>query len=256
MDAKARDERMRELQRVAYGAVASDAERAAAIAELESLRQEQAGEEEAAIVEVPIEAARTVVEKTPTGSTRAMAEWIAASDAASVRRFRWAMAAGTAALLVGVAVGWQLGARFPPPSAATTALSAVDAPAAEGQTMAEFLASQPVAAETRAADVFSRPATSEDVPVEGSIADFGKGPLEFRLLGVQSDGTRLYAARDSIDLCLYVSYGAHGAAAACTQDGRFPRDGLTLTSSDSGSAGEVDATWHVDGSLELRGLAG
>ena len=40
MDDVARDERMRRLQRVAYGAVASDAERDAARAELEALRRE------------------------------------------------------------------------------------------------------------------------------------------------------------------------------------------------------------------------
>ncbi|GAA4374398.1 hypothetical protein [Agromyces bauzanensis] len=42
MDEPPHDERMRRLQRIAYGALESDAERAAALAELESLRREHA----------------------------------------------------------------------------------------------------------------------------------------------------------------------------------------------------------------------
>ena len=42
LDEPAHDERMRRLQRIAYGAVASDRERAAALAELEALRREAA----------------------------------------------------------------------------------------------------------------------------------------------------------------------------------------------------------------------
>ena len=45
MDEPVHDERMRRLQRIAYGAVASDAERAAATAELEALRRERAASE-------------------------------------------------------------------------------------------------------------------------------------------------------------------------------------------------------------------
>ena len=40
MDEVARDDRMRRLQQIAYGAVASDAEREAARSELEALRRE------------------------------------------------------------------------------------------------------------------------------------------------------------------------------------------------------------------------
>ena len=42
MDDSEHDERMRRLQRTAYGAVASEAERTAALAELEAVRRELA----------------------------------------------------------------------------------------------------------------------------------------------------------------------------------------------------------------------
>ena len=44
LDDPAHDERLRRLQRIAYGAVASSSERAAALAELDALRREAAAE--------------------------------------------------------------------------------------------------------------------------------------------------------------------------------------------------------------------
>jgi hypothetical protein len=258
MDANARDERMRRLQRLAYGAVASDADRASALTELEQLRREMAVERADAASE-PDAHLDSPLMPAPTGPAATSPIALVESSAeagAFARRFRWAIAIGTAALLAGVAVGWQLSARMAPLSTATAALSAVDSPSPEPRTMAEFLAARPIAAETQAAEVFLRPATGDDIPVTGSIDDFGNGPLEFRLLATRPDGIRLYAARDSVDLCLYVSFGEYGSSAACTTEGRFPEDGLTVTGSVYRAPDSVDATWHTDGSLQLRGLIG
>ena len=75
MDEPAHAERMRRLQRIAYGAVTSDRERAAALAELEALRREAP---EAELDRRDGAASEALRVRTPTVSTRAVSEWIAA----------------------------------------------------------------------------------------------------------------------------------------------------------------------------------
>jgi hypothetical protein len=259
LDDPAHDERLRQLQRIAYGAVASSGERAAALSELDALRREQAAAdaEAEAAAWPPADPSPTTTEKTPTGSTRAVSEWIAASDAASVRRFRWAVAAGTAALLVGIAVGWQLGTR-----------ATASEPAAVGQ---PFGAAASIGAgtpdgpalkvlEAPAYRVFDRPAEPADTPPPTAQEGWAEGWLDtstLRLLATTADGVGIYGAKampgglsgasGPDDVCLVIVRGG-GTGGSCTQQGVF-RDGELWTEFFVEGDGLVRAEWHADGAV-------
>jgi len=243
MHEPALDERLRRLQRIAYGAVASEAERAAAVAELDALRREQAAEAAAhEQAESSPEPPEPVRERTPTGSTRAVSTWIAESDAASVRRFRWAVAAGTAALLIGIGIGWQLGMRTsaPAPSAiGTTAVGELDGftmPLAETRVPALF------AAEPSPADVPEVPVPDEQIP--GG---------DYRLLLSRPDGVSLYVARvdGGEDVCAVVVLPGAFSMSECTHGGEFPEGGLWVEAFQQGDVGLVRGTIHPNGAAEL-----
>lgn len=254
MDDPAHDERLRRLQRIAYGAVASSSERAAALAELDALRREAAAEAADAASEAPEPA--PVQEKTPTGSTRAVSEWIAASDAASVRRFRWAVAAGTAALLVGIAVGWQLGTRAAPSEPAAVGRP-FGAAASIGPGTPDGLTLKVV--ESPAYAVFERPAQASDAPVTASEG-WGDGWLDhstLRLLATTADGVGVFGAKavpgafsgssGPDDVCIVIVRSG-GTAGSCTQQGVF-RDGELWTEFTLQGEGLVRAEWHADGAV-------
>lgn len=258
MDVPDHDERIRRLQRTAYGGVASDAERAEALAQLEALRREQAADEaaeDAAAVEAPVDDPSPVVERTPTGSTRATADWIAASDAASVRRFRWAVALGTAALLVGVAVGWQLGTRTDDASITLEASAALP-----DLTLATTDSVPVPIASSAALGVFDREQSPADSPA--AIMQDDIDPATLRLLVTRPDGVAAYAAltHDGSNACVVIAFPpredlpegavAAGTGSTCTRDGTFPADGLTVDFSLEGR-GAVHATWSPDGSASI-----
>ncbi|RZS63334.1 hypothetical protein EV187_3649 [Agromyces ramosus] len=259
MDEPAHDERLRHLQRIAYGAVTSSAERAAALAELDAMRREQAHvDAEAADAPPPADPSWPVQEKTPTGSTRAVSEWIAASDAASVRRFRWAVAAGTAALLVGIAVGWQLGTRTAGPGAAGAVDQALGASASIAAGTPDGFALPVV--ESPAYDVFDRPTQPTDAPPPIVQEDWADGWLDtstLRLLATTADGVGVYGAKavpggrsadiGPDDVCLVVVRSG-GTGGTCTQQGVF-RDGELWTDVSIEGDGRVRAEWHADGTV-------
>ncbi|WP_157372978.1 hypothetical protein [Agromyces sp. Root81] len=167
--------------------------------------------------------------------------------------------AATAALVVGVLAGWQAGAREAGLQAEHDAdLAAASASAFPGpRTQAEYLESLPVAAESPAFDVFLRPATAADAPAAGPEMNFGNGQLEYRLLGTRADGLPIYAARDDSELCLFIEFGTDGGVATCTDDGRFPAEGLRLDASMyATSSPSIVVTWRPDGSLTMNMLAG
>jgi hypothetical protein len=256
LDDPAHDERLRHLQRIAYGAVASSGERAAALAELDALRREAvAAEADGAASDAPEPA--PVREKTPTGSTRAVSEWIAASDAASVRRFRWAVAAGTAALLVGIAVGWSLGTRAAPSEPAAVgdplgAASSIGAATPEGLELKVV--------ESPAYAVFDRPALPTDTPPTPAQDDWAGGWLDtstLRLLATTADGVGVYGAKavpggfsgnsGPDDVCVVIVRGS-GIGGSCTQDGVF-HDGELWTELYVDGDGLVRAEWRADGGV-------
>jgi hypothetical protein len=247
MDDVARDERMRRLQRVAYGAVASDAERDTARAELEALRREPVDSQAARVTaDAVVEpAAPPVQERTPTGSMRAVSEWIAASDAASVRRFRWAIAAGTAALLVGVGIGWHVGSR-----AGTLASDPIAAEAALGAPeLNGFLVALDDTAIPRMFEIESEPADVPRVPTP----DERIAPDDYRLLVTRPDGVALHVARlaGSDDVCAVVVMPDAFSASACTRDGMFPEGGLWVEAFVPGDLGLIRGTIHPNGTAEL-----
>lgn len=259
MDEPAHDERLRHLQRIAYGAVTSSAERAAALAELDAMRREQAHADAEAEADAspPAEPSSPLQEKTPTGSTRAVSEWIAASDAASVRRFRWAVAAGTAALLVGIAVGWQLGTRTAGPEAGAVD-QALGASASIAAGTPDGLVLRVV--ESPAYDVFDRPAQPTDALPPIVQEDWADGWLDtstLRLLATTADGVGVYGAKavpggrsadiGPDDVCLVVVRSG-GTGGTCTQQGVF-RDGELWTDFYVEGDGLVRAEWHADGAV-------
>lgn len=253
MNEPAHDERMRRLQQIAYGAVASDAERAAAVAELEALREAEAARADDHGDVEPAAAVTELGEPAPRSSSTA------ADPAPSIppaTRFKWAIAAGVAALVVGIAVGWQIGLRHHELDGHH--LVAVDSPddlrLAVDQAM-------PVPVEAAsAARIFERAADPSDAPVALDRDDLLAE--SYRLLSTRSDGVRIYAARtlDSANICVVIvlppiqtpSEGvvAGGSGSACTSDGRFPGEGLTIGFSGQGR-GAIRATWSVDGSVSV-----
>ncbi|MGW9630070.1 hypothetical protein ACWGST_05160 [Agromyces sp. NPDC055520] len=157
------------------------------------------------------------------------------------------------------------GGRLPPDTAdANAAETGVDVSTPGALTQGEYLAAQPVAVQSPAAAVFSRPATAADVPTMdpgtdplSPLIDLGVGPLEFRLLATRGDGLPVYAARSDSELCLLAEFGAGSSAGTCTTDGRLPFDGLHLSASMSGnSMPSVDVAWHPDGMLTVQTLGG
>ncbi|WP_448808232.1 hypothetical protein [Agromyces bauzanensis] len=246
MDEPQLDERMRHLQRIAYGAVASDVERAAALAELDALRRAHRAEAEAhADVETHIAA--------PAGSSEpagALPE-LSLGDAPHhdpARPLKWAITVGTAALLVGVAVGWHFGSRMPAPEPTDQALGA-------GLSLSVGPAapiSVPVAGSAANA-VFDRPAAVTDSPAV-EIPDDWIDPASLRLLATTPEGLAVYAAqaldRATPDVCVIVVRSNASVGASCTVKGMFEEGRLSADHYLQGE-GQVVATWHADGSVQV-----
>ncbi|HEY9365750.1 MAG TPA: hypothetical protein VIP55_03870 [Agromyces sp.] len=245
-------DRIADLERLAYGSGASDDERERAVRELLELRASatQGNTIDADATEATIE---------PSGIEAAGADGadgpdvdvpVAATAAGPRRRVRRAIIAATAALVVGVLAGWQLGAREAEQQAelAAAAESVFPGP----RTQADFLASQPVAAGSTAAAAFLQPATDTDGLPASVVPDFRNGPMETRLLATRADGSLVFAGRDDTEYCLVLAMGnGLGGAATCTTDGRFPHDGLRVGWSNSGALPSLDVTWQANGSLTV-----
>jgi hypothetical protein len=242
MDQATNDERLRRLQRLAFGAAASDADRAAAIAELELIRRERAA--------VDAERERTDAAGAPTtpvppgahavgSATRPDGE---ASGTAAAEPLRWAIAAGTAALLIGVAVGWQVGARM-----AASELSTVEVSAAP-----ELDASVIPIADTALPRLYEAEPTPADTPKSAYPRD-PIAPTDYRLLLTRPDGVSLRIARlrGGAEVCAVVTLPNEFTESSCTDDGMFPEAGLWVEVSLPGDEGLVRGTIHPDGSAEL-----
>jgi hypothetical protein len=238
------DERMRHLQQLAYGAVASDAERAAAAAELEALRRLREVPEASA--DVPPPGPRDGDASMPVPASQA--ETVPALHAAdtggeaSVRRFRWAIAAGTAALFLGVTVGWQLGSR--------TETLAGPAAAEQSIGLADGRLDMPVA-DTSVLSLFDRAPVPADAP-NGGPSDDQTAPGAYRLLLTRPDGVAVHAVRidGGKNVCVTVAMLDGGTASSCTSEGRFPQRGLWV-GTDVQGIGPLVATLHVDGSASI-----
>lgn len=240
----ARDERMRHLQRLAYGAVASDAERAAAVAELETLRRECDVTEPS--VEVPPPGPPVGSGSMPIPASPA---WSAdASGAEAARPLKWAITVGTAALLIGVAVGWHFGTRMPTAAPMDQALGASASPST-------VTPAQPGAAvlDSAAYGVFDRPSSPADTLL-AEIPDDWVDPTSLRLLATTPEGPAVYGAkalRDSgSDVCLIIVMPSLSVGASCTVNGLFEEGRLRADHYLEGE-GLTAATWHADGSVHI-----
>ena len=253
------------LQRLAYGADSTPEERRRAAEELQALAADAAAND---ATENSDPAAGGAA---PTRAQAAAAAEATAPDDAPEpdeepgigRRLviRIGVAAGAAALVLGVMAGWQLG-QLSDADAADAGSPKAPTASPGPLLQADVLAAMPVAAETLAARVFIRPAIGEDTPGLPGLLDTGGttpggGPLEFRLLATRVDGVEFFAARDGADLCLFVVFSAEQTATGtCTQGGRFPEEGLQLGASAGNGRDSIDATWHPDGSLQIGMLSG
>jgi hypothetical protein len=259
------DDELARLQRIAFGSGSSEAARADAARELDARRA-------AASAGEPGPGDPTVehdhVSATPAGADAA-ADTLTPGEpptaAAGRRWLRLVIGVGAATLVVGLLAGWQLGAsqvREQSPAVGPSA-TPYDGP----RTLAEYLETLPLALESGAADVFSRPLTTDDVPDGMSMYDEGTGSPEYRLLATTKEGVQIYASREGLDLCLTVTTPAGAGIAAsgmgtCTVDGRFPETGLELDTSAVREVTDADGstnflltsfsvTWKADGSLSF-----
>jgi hypothetical protein len=249
MDQAAPDERMRRLQQLAYGALASDADRAAAIAKLEEIRREQAAAEEEArrartdAASAPADAADAptapAVARTPVigPSSRPGGE---ASGTPAAKPLKWAIVAGTAGLLIGVAVGWQIGAR----------LAASEPPEAVSTEPGLDTSMIPIA-DTAVLWLYKADPSPADVP-RGAYPRDSIAPTEYRLLLTRPDGVSLHIARlhGGTDVCAVVTLPGEFTASSCTSNGLFPERGLWVEAPLPGE-GLIRGTIHPDGTAEL-----
>jgi hypothetical protein len=226
-----RSQRMARLQRLAYGADASEAERAEAEAELALLR---VGDDSAARPVEPSPAAGPTndlaAHELPPDRTHSSP---AVPARPAQRGLLRALALSAAALVAGIAIGWGVGSAVEPSEGADVGV--------------------PVA-ETAAWEVFDRPATDGDfVRHPGPLVDIGTDDATRRLLLTRSDGVQLVAVRtiDGEDACLILALPVGRPATACTEDGRFPRDGLRAEISVQG-VGVYLAGWTPDGRVEIN----
>jgi hypothetical protein len=219
------DERIARLQRAAYGAHVTDEERAAAEAELAALR---APDSAPAADPEPMRASGNS-EPAPAPEPSPGHAPLRSAQRGLLRALAWS----TAALVAGIAIGWGVGSAVEPSEGADVGV--------------------PVT-ETRAWEVFDRPATDGDfVRHPGPLVDIGTDDSTRRLLLTRSDGVRLIAVRTTggEDACLILALPVGRPATACTEDGRFPRDGLRAEISVQG-VGVYLAGWNPDGRAEIN----
>ena len=240
----ANERRIRSLQRIAYGADSSDADRAVAAAELAAL----AASDRAERATVPVEASalsEEPVRPAPDAASAALAPAVAAwsdavgrrtadpdaattddrpsagagPDIATRRRVvRWAAIAGVVGIAVGAAVGWTAGQQVPERSTSSSTLYAEWSP---GPGM--------MLVDTALLPLFDRlPLADEAARVAGVDDDIDESSV--RLLARRTDGPAAYLARtvDGIDVCLVLLMPSGPFRRACTTDGVFPLDGLAI----------------------------
>ena len=163
-------------------------------------------------------------------------------DAAASKPQRLAIAAGVAALVVGLAVGWQLGARtaaFEPSTAGPSASPERDA-------------SMIPIGDTAVPGLFEADPTPGDIPQAAYPRD-PIAPTEYRLLLTRPDGVSLRVARlhGGADVCTVVTLPNEFTASSCTRDGMFPRAGLWVDAYVDGEWSTIRGTIHSDGGAEL-----
>ena len=232
----ATEARIRALQRTAYGADATEEERARAVAELVELAVQAAGRDgvqsgvpgrEGNGATAPTDAsnapdatdARAAADAGDGTRGRAFAHGEPKDDLPGrARLVRWTIAAGGVGLLLGAALGWAAGLRVPAdaifPSVVGPSPSAGPGTALERTDLLPLFDRLPLADESvRVADV--------DATID---------PASVRLLATRADGPSGYLTRtlDGENVCLVLMLPAGPSSLACTIDGVVPADGLRV----------------------------
>lgn len=201
--------RIRALQRLAYGADASDAERARAVDELAGLAAAGPGRDEIKsgdsgdpVVEVDRAPPQGERDNTTPGRGRVL---------------RWSTVAGAVGLLLGVVLGWGLSERLADSAMFTAASPSVSA-----------TPTTPLA-DTRLLAVFDRLPLAAEASRVAEVVD-AIDPASVRLLATRVEGPAAYLARtaDGEDVCLVLLLPAGSPRSECTVDGRLPADGLSI----------------------------
>ena len=212
----ATERRIRELQRIAYGADAADDERAAAIAELDELARSNASDaatEGAAALGVPETTSPPAPSAADSPSEPARGDPPPSSphtpgappDAAAARRrlVRWTAAAASVGLLVGGVLGWSTAQRVPSTSISSSRFGIVSTP-------------QPGVPldETRIPQLFDRLPVAAEAARIAAIDD-----------SVDPESVRAF---DGADVCLVLAFPTGPFRRDCTTQGIFPLDGLSV----------------------------
>lgn len=247
-------ERIAELQRLAYGAGATEVERATAAAELDALRR--------AASRAPGNAAPPRPD-TRHGSlfpdhhgTRApdLLDALLAdegpdvheSDRTASAALRWSVLTGAIALAVGFGAGWVSGSQ--------TASELTGPSASDGDVTFEVASSDGDGApvpfdQVPAMAVFVRPQVPADLP---AFTDPYLDVLSYRRLVTLPDGAAVHAARspDGAQVCLLLDLPMVGSGSSCTSDGAFPAGGMQSEISFDGR-GAVIVNWDASGELSV-----
>jgi hypothetical protein len=245
-------DRVADLQRRAYGAGGTEAERAAAAAELGRLRS--TGHRGDAAAAGPPAASPTAQANDPEAGAAGLVE---ASALAESRAHRRLVGVGAAAALLGLLVGglggWQLAVQAQQAAAAAAPKPGTVAALTDGDV-----------ASSQGMPVDSTGAYRSLVLEDGATAlpamwtgDHNIDPDTVHLLRSASGGIEVFGmmTRDHEDVCLLVMY-TDGGAMSCTEAGLFPLLGLTLSASpsyrtDGARAPSLEATWLANGTLSL-----
>ncbi|SIO06325.1 hypothetical protein [Agromyces cerinus] len=247
--------RISRLQRLAFGADAPEAERYAAAAELERLRRAAADaaadaaatRDELAAVATGLAAGPAHDERPEDGSdpSTAVAPPAPSTDA---RGIRWAIAAGAVALVLGLGIGWQLGARseIAPRETASTAVPEAPAATAVPATTVQL-------AETSMPGALARPAVESDALDPAWERTYGIDLSSARRLLSLPDGLTVVGALRDGDVCLIASYAPGDGAPACSTYGIVNSEGLRTAVTSETTA--MTVRWRTDGTVELSPAA-
>ncbi|RXZ49166.1 hypothetical protein ESP57_09515 [Agromyces fucosus] len=245
--------RTAELQRIVFGADASEPERHSAAAELEELRRAEADAAAERQARSTLAAHRTAGERPgePTEAEPGSAspfEPLPASAPTDARGIRWAIAAGAVALALGLGIGWQLGGRSVPPSEPMSTAgpdASIAVPTAP--------ATVPLG-ETSMVGGLDRPQAESDLLDPEFVQSYLLDGESARRLLSRPDGLVVYSAVRDGELCLIASWtaGAEDGAPACTTAQIVNGEGLRTTVVNGTSATTATTVlWRRDGAVEL-----
>ncbi|MDQ2662048.1 MAG: hypothetical protein M3Y52_09260 [Actinomycetota bacterium] len=253
------ESRIRVLQRIAYGADATDAERERAVAELEALRAGPAGGARPDSGGVsgsdltgfdPPDAAGTTSPAAP-----AMGESVAQWPRRAAVILQSALVAASIGAVVGGAIGWGIGQRVLGESTSTssstsTAASGDSRSSGAGGT-APVVDGMPIES-TDLLPLMGRLPTADEAARVARL-DPPMDPESVGLLASRTDGPTAFLARtvDGGDLCLVVLMPSGPSRSACTVVGRFPVGGLRIEYYADGY-GLVAAHLDDSGAVELN----